>query len=422
MQVYFHADEQDHHVLNIQFRATDKNSLFLPFTSSVNLTKDAVSSLMDLQVIVNIPSHMRANGIQVTPLMHAIPRYRMLTGGAANKWNSLIRKNSFTVGDINSDFTLIQDCLNTAPAGSFITVHPGLYNESIVIRKSVTLVSTAGLSNTFLIATVTISASHVILDGFTIKSNSRNESLLKIQGKHIHIQNCNFTGQYLVDQPIDLHNVELGVSCHNCRHVKILNNIFFHCMFALSLEKVKHVTIRSNIFSYGYTSMLLQGSAEADVYVLGNMFEFNRAIVWLDDSSEPSFANNVYFNNVQSDVCWHYENQIMHDQKLIYFIPKFGKLKDLECHYLNVSSTLDTTIREVITLPEHVVFKGWCADQVDEKKTAAIPGIEEQLYTQSGCISLLGTVVATVYPQGTSYSIIIVLSFANGYCLHYGFF
>ena len=126
--------------------------------------------------------------------------------------------------------------------------------------------------------------------------------------------------------------------------------------------------------------MLLQGSAEADVYVLGNMFEFNRAIVWLDDSSEPSFANNVYFNNVQSDVCWHYENQIMHDQKLIYFIPKFGKLKDLECHYLNVSST------------------------------------------QSGCISLLGTVVATVYPQGTSYSIIIVLSFANGYCLHYGFF
>lgn len=424
MQVYFHVDKHGHHVLNIQFRATDKNSQFLPSTSSVNLSKDAVSSLMELQVIVNIPLHMRKNGIQITPLMHAVPRYKMLTGSMANNWNGLIRKNSFTVGDINSDFNSIQACLNAAPAGSFITVHSGLYNESIVISKSVTLASTAGLSNTFLIATVTISASHITLDGFTIKSNSRNEALLKIEGKHIHIQNCNFTGQYLVDQPIDLHKVELTVSCHNCRHVKILNNIFFHCMFALSLDKVKHVTIRSNIFSYGYTSIVFQGSAAAtDVHILGNLFEFNRAIVWLDNSSEavPSFTDNVYDNNLQSDVCWQYENQIIHGQRLIYFIPIFGELKDLECHHLNIPFTPDATIRDVMTLPEHVIFKGWCANQVDEKQTAAIPEIEEQLYTQSGCISLLGTVVATVYPQGTLYLIIIVLSFTNGYCHHYGF-
>ena len=365
----------------------------------VRLTGDAVSSLMDLQVIVVIPLHMRTNELQVTPMMQAIPQYRMSTGNMASKWNNFKNKNSFTVGDINSDFNTIQACLNTVPAGALITVYPGVYNETVSITKSVTLVGAAGLSNTFLATTVTISASHVTLDGFTFKSNSVNEPMLNIDGSHVQIQNCKFTGQYTVDQPIDLHNTELAVSCHNCRHVKIFNNIFFHCMFALSLNQVEHFTVRSNIFSYGHTSIVLQRST--NVLVLGNLFEFNRAVVWLDNSTTLSFADNVYNNNLQSDVCLQYENQIMHGQKLIYFLPEFGELQDLECHHLNMLPTANVTTRDVMALPDHVVFKGWCGNLVDKKQAADIPEIEEQLFAQSGCILVLGSVVATVYPQGT---------------------
>ena len=391
-------DEDGHHTLNMRFKA-DKNSYFIPSTSSVKLTKGAVSSLMDLRVIVNVPLHM--SDVRIIPLMHAVPQYRMLTGDMANNWNSFVRKNTFTVGKISSDFNSIQACLNAVPVDSIITVHPGIYNETLSVTKSVTLMAAAaGLSNTFLTTTVNISASHVTLDGFTFQSSSSSETLLRIEGRHVSIQNCRFAGQYMVDRPFDQHKVELAISCHNCHHVKILNNIFSHCMFAVSLDKVKHFTIRSNLFSYGYTSVVVLRSAEV-INMLGNMFKFNRAVMWLDRSLEPSmtmtsFADNVYYNNLQSHVCL--QNQITHDQKPVYFIPKFGELKDLECHHLNVLSTTNTTTKDVMMLPDHVIFKGWCGSQVEATST---PGIEGQIYTPSGCILLLGSVVATVYPQGT---------------------
>lgn len=388
--------------MNIKFQATDKNCDFLPSASSVTVAEDAVSSMMDLRVIVIIPLHMRTNDVQVTPMMQAIPQYRMLMGTMANEWKNFIRKNTFTVGDIIGDFSSIQACLNAVPAGSFIRVYPGLYNETIAITKPVTLVGAAGLSNTFLTATVTVSASHVTLDGFTFKSSSKNGSLLRIEGSHVYIQNCKFTGLYMVDQPFDLNEVEVTLSCHNCRHVKILNNMFFSCMFALSLDMVKHFTVRSNVFSYGYVSMVMRRSA--NVHVLGNTFEFNRAVMWLDNSLEASatsFADNVYDNNLQSDVCLQYQNQIIHNQKLIHPVPEFGELEDLQCSHLNMMSTANATTRDIMTLPDHVIFKGWCGDHVDRKQAAGTPGIEEELYTQSGCILLLGNVVASVYPQGT---------------------
>ena len=354
---------------------------------------------MDLQVIVVVPLHMRTNELKVTPMMQSIPQYRMSTGTMANRWNNFISKNTFTVGDINSDFNSIQACLNAVPAGASIRVYPGLYNETLSITKSVHLVGAAGLSGTFLTSTVTISASHVTLDGFTFKSNSINEPMLKIDGSHVQIQNCNFTGQYTVDQPINLHNTELAISCNNCHHVKIFNSIFFHCMFALSIDSGQQFTVRSSIFSYGQTSMILRRSA--NVFVLGNLFEFNTAILWLDNSTTLSFADNIKDNNLQSDVCLQHENQIMHGQKLIYLLPKFGEVQDLECHYLNVFPTANVTIGDIMALPDHLVLKGWCGSRVDKTQAPGIPGIEEQLFDQSGCISVLGSVIASVYPQGT---------------------
>ena len=364
----------------------------------VTLKGDAVSSLMDLRVLVFIPLHMRAEELQVVPMMQVIPQYRM--SGKANSWNNLISKNVFTVGEINSDFNSIQACLNSVPAGSLITVYPGLYNERVMVTKPVTIVGAGGLSNTFLTATITISASHVTLDGLTFKGNSNNGSMVKIEASHVVIRNCKFTGQYTVDQSTDLFKVELAISCHDCRHVKILNNIFFHCMYALSLDKAEHFTIRSNVFSYGYASMVLQGST--NVLALGNLFEFNRAIVWLKNSTMLSFSDNVYDYNLQSDVCLQYENQTMLSQKLINVFPKFGEHEDMECHYLEKKlPTVITATVDAMALPGHIVLEGWCKNQVNENQTVDIPEIEEQLFAQSGCVSLLGSVVATVYPQGT---------------------
>lgn len=364
---------------------------------------------MDLRVIVIAPLHMRSDDIQIAPLMQAIPQYRLLTGNVANNWKNFVSKNSFTVGDISNDFSSIQDCLNAVPAGSFIKVYPGLYNETITIVKPVTLMAATGLSNTFLTAAVIISTSHVTLNGFTLKSDLENKTQLTIEGSHVHVQNCKFIGRYMVDQQIDLHKLELAISCRNCRHVKILNNIFYQYMFGLSLDNVEHFTIRSNTFSYGYTSMVMQRSA--NVRVVGNQFKFNRAVMWLDNSSEasgPSFADNIYHSNLQSDVCSQYRNQIMYGQNLIYVVPKFGELKDLQCHHMNVFSTVNTTTRKIMVLPDHVIFKGWCGRQVDGQQTTGTPWIDEQLYAQTGCILLLGNVVSSVYPQGTNTQLIML--------------
>jgi len=153
------------------------------------------------------------------------------------------------------------------------------------------------------------------------------------------------------------------------------------------------------VFSYGYASMVLQRSA--NVHVLGNLFEFNRAIVWLKNSTMLSFADNVYDNNLQSDVCLQYENQIMLGQKLIYVFPEFGEHEDLECHYLNLLPTVNTTTIDCMALPDRIVLEGWCNDKLHEDQTVDIPEIKGQLFALSGCVSLLGNVVATVYPQGT---------------------
>ena len=371
-----------------------------------------MSSLMDLRVIVITPVHMRALDVPVAPLMQAIPQYKMLMGSVANDWKNFIVKNTFTVGGISGDFNSIQNCLNAVPAGSFIKVYPGVYNETIAIAKSVTLVGAAGLSNTFLTTTVTISASHVTVDGFTFKGNPRNEPLLTIEGSHVHIQNCNFTGEHTVDRPIDLHNAEIAIPCHKCRHVKILNNIFFRIMFALSLDKAEHFTVRNNVFSHGYASIVTQRSAS--IYVSGNLFEFNTAVMWVDNSLEapvPSFGDNVYHNSLQSDVCLQYRNQIIHNQESVYLVPKFGEFRDLECQYLNIVPAANTTARDVMALPDHVTFKGWCGSQVDGKQGVGTPVVEEQLSTLTGCILLLGNVIATNYPQGTYAQLCCVMIF-----------
>ena len=92
-------------------------------------------------------------------------------------------------------------------------------------------------------------------------------------------------------------------------------------------------------------------------------------------------------------------------------MPKFGEFRDVECQYLNIAPAANTTTRDIMALPDHVTFKGWCGSQVDGKQGVGTPVVEEQLSTLTGCILLLGNVIATNYPQGTYTQLCCVMIF-----------
>jgi len=331
--------------------------------------------------MISIPQHTRRNNSLLVPLKHVIPRYRLLTGSNTN-WNSLLWENAFTVGGIDSNFVSIQDCLNEAPVDSIIIVYPGHYNESLVVTKPVTLMSVGDI---LLTSPVTISASHVTLDGFTIDSNDEYKSLVAIDGSHIQIQNCMFTGRYFVGQSVELHKINTAVSCQDCQHVKIINNIFSHNVFAVHLINAKHMTVKSNIFNYGQVSIVMQ--MVTDVYISGNLFEFNRDVAQYDVSgSYVVFENNVYHDNLQSNVC-QYENVFDY----------WSEIEFENCPYLNISSTV--TARHAIKPSNQLFYTGWCDSNILTNYTNILQ-VEEELYSHSGCIALLGGIVATASPQG----------------------
>jgi len=335
--------------------------------------------------MISIPQHIRRDDYLVVPLKHVIPQYRLLKGNNTN-WNSLLLENAFTVGSIDSNFVSIQDCLNAAPVGSVVIVYPGCYNESLVITKPVTLMSVGTLNNTLLTSPITISSSHVTLDGFTIDSNDEYKSLVAIDGSHIQVQNCMFIGRYFVGQSVELQKINTAVSCHDCQHVKIVNNIFSHNVFALHVMNAKHMTMKSNIFSYGQVSILMQ--VVTGVHISGNLFEFNRDVLQYDASGSyvVSFVDNVYHENLQSDICQ--------------FEDYWSEIEN--CPYLNISSTVAST-RHAIRPSNQLFYTGWCGNSIQTNYTYILE-VEEELHSHSSCIALLGDIVATADVQGLHFT------------------
>lgn len=376
--------------MNIEFKA-DEDYQFIPFTSSVELTGSTLSPLIDLRVMISFPLHMRHDNCTVVPLKHAIPEYRLLTGNNTN-WNSLLRDNAFTVGGIDTEFVSIQSCLDVAPAGSVIIVYPGVYSESLVITKPVTLMSVGGLNDTLLTSSLTISASHVTLDGFTVSSNDEYHSLVAIDGSHLQIQNCKFSGQYFVGQSVEMQKISMAISCHNCQHVKIMNNIFSHNIFSLHVMNAKHMMVKSNIFSNSQVSIMMQ--VITDVHISGNLFEFNRDVVQYDTSGSSymaSFVDNVYHENLQSDVCQ------FEDQFDYWFVPDIFDIEN--CPYLNISSNSTTKTGYIMRPPDQLLYTGWCGNEIQTNYTHLLE-VEEDLHSRGSCIALLGSIVATADSQG----------------------
>ena len=334
--------------------------------------------------MISIPLHMRRDNYPVVPLKHVIPQYRLLTGNNTD-WNSLLWENAFTVGGIDSNFLSIQDCLDVAPVSSVIIVYPGHYNESLVIIKPVTLMSVGGLNNTLLTSPVTISTSHVTLDGFTIDSNDEYKSLVGIDGSHIQLQNCIFTGRYFVGQSVEVQKINTAILCHDCQYVKIMNNIFSHNVLALHVMNAKHMTIKSNIFSYGQVSIMMQETT--DVHISGNLFEFNRDVVQYDVSGSyvASFVDNIYHENLQSDIC-QYENQYDY----------WSETESENCQYLNISFV---TTKHTMRPSYQLLYTGWCGSNMQTNYTYILE-VEEELHSHNGCIALLGGIVATANLQG----------------------
>jgi parallel beta-helix repeat protein len=117
----------------------------------------------------------------------------------------------------NGNFTTIQNAINNSKDGDIIHVWEGIYNESIVINKSITLIGN-GSANTNIAGNssgdiITITANWVNISGFNLTNRNNNYGGIKV----IDSENIS-----IFDNSINNNNY--GIKLENSNYCKIINN------------------------------------------------------------------------------------------------------------------------------------------------------------------------------------------------------
>ncbi|MFE3846221.1 nitrous oxide reductase family maturation protein NosD [Thermoplasmatota archaeon] len=221
-------------------------------------------------------------------------------------------------------FNSIQSAIDAASNNDKILVYPGIYNETIIINKSISLIAVDKNSTTIQyngnetgITVLEINADDCIVDGFVILGNNESTKLypfgslssigIKVQSNNniitnntiqdiyygIHLDNSNNT---IVSNNNILNN-DVGLYIVRSMNNKILsNNITKNSIFGVYISSLLSQSDK-NIFKYNQISqnnigLRIKGSLE-------NKFEKN--IVQNNDDKGFLFCcgsrNNIVFNN-----------------------------------------------------------------------------------------------------------------------------
>jgi parallel beta-helix repeat protein len=253
---------------------------------------------------------------------------------------SFVKAQSKTL-TVPDNYPTIQSAIDHANTGDTILVKHGLYKETLVIGKSISLIGegqdltilngNAGYNNI-----IDINASHVLVQGFTISNTAHpnepvdesngikiefnlndvritNNTLTKIGGAGILIENtlgvviaanslvgCSVFSQY--ENGVNLtNNVFLDGSAYFSNQVGsfITNNYFGKLTESfgagLSFNGCDNNTVTGNTFAYNFYGIYLERSSNN--YFYDNNFINNSIQVYLLSNAEPGNGINTWGND-----------------------------------------------------------------------------------------------------------------------------
>jgi hypothetical protein len=207
----------------------------------------------------------------------------------------IVNVNLFGQYDVPVNYPSINAAIAAAPAGSTINVAAGNYNEDVVINKTLTLTG-AGAASTIISgpiggggSTISIAASNVIVEGFTITRDGNNTSDWNNPG--LNSGGVTIQGQALTGSII--------------RH-----NVFTGMRTAIDINNSNGHTVHENVIDFNRTGMIFRNQTD-NMVVTNNHITNNWTVgvLFLDQSggsnSPVQTALNSLFNNNNISGNWY---------------------------------------------------------------------------------------------------------------------
>ena len=124
--------------------------------------------------------------------------------------------------NVPQDFPTIQKAINNATNGDTIQVNPGVYNENIIINKTLTLTG-ENKTTTIIDANqngpaIQVTADNVTITGFTIKNGNQNQSSIGAAILLTSVAKATITGNIIETN-------QYGISIKNSNNTHITDNI-----------------------------------------------------------------------------------------------------------------------------------------------------------------------------------------------------
>jgi parallel beta-helix repeat protein len=209
------------------------------------------------------------------------------------------------------NYTRIQDAIDNASDGDTIFVYHGWYNDSIVIINKSLRVCGQERNITF------ISAGVIIND------------VANLEFKRFTIINANVENAIAMDNCVDCQIAELkiigfarGIFLMSATSVRISNNTFLNCGYALDIEQSKNVTVQGNYIdnnlngAYGIyvssyitinTRITIRRNAiinySTGIWILGALFIFIQENNFIHNQMDVLVYNSLF--NVWQRNYWH---------------------------------------------------------------------------------------------------------------------
>jgi len=201
--------------------------------------------------------------------------------------NGLAAAQEIMVGQ-QEIYTTIQSAIDASVSGDTVTVKKGIYNETLVVDKSIQIRSKDGYLNTSIKGNdsseyaITIIENQVRISGFSVL-------------KGIYIENAN--NCELIDNVL---YSDQSATAHGMYLIQSLNTVISHCAFrnmnkGIYLDSSHNNTLSGNVISFCDTGIFLSESHQNLIY--GSTYETNTIAINSYHSHRNTFVGNLIHHN-----------------------------------------------------------------------------------------------------------------------------
>ncbi|HWQ49893.1 MAG TPA: NosD domain-containing protein [Methanosarcina sp.] len=235
----------------------------------------------------------------------------LMTAGSAAA--NVISVNNST-GQI-ADFTTIQAAVTAANPGDEIVVKPGIYEENIVINKSISIVSESGNFSDTIVRAADVSqdifsiwANGVSIKGFGISgSNSAGIHVFGFTDCHIEnnklLNNSCGIDLYMMSSGNRIDNNEIsycvtGISLGGSLYNNLSNNLISNCNNGISLFDSPYNILENNTISKNIEGIYLTGESNSNTLVGNTVILNEKSGLHIYETSNNLIYNNCFNNSV----------------------------------------------------------------------------------------------------------------------------